>query len=115
MVKRVLAGPIRVAALLVKLKRIARHTGWANNKLQGSLTEMLLAETEDAALKTLYAQYNGYDYDTLSEHHKAEDFMVIKPAREEVLGVEIPETDDLNSPDDLLRYAHAHGIHKEDR
>jgi len=67
------------------------------------LTESLLAEQDDAELRTLYHRHSGCDYGDAQK----EAFDVIKSALEDAWGIDLGDIDDIDidSPEELLRRA----------
>ncbi len=73
------------------------------------LTGSLLAERDDEELKALYERHAGISYDD----DKKDAFALIKSMMEDAFGVDLGDTDDIGSPEDLFRRAHAQRAHTE--
>jgi hypothetical protein len=64
----------------------------------------VLADRDDAEIKAIFNRHSGSDF----ESEEAAELRAMKGAFEEVFGVDLGDDTVLDSPEDLLRRAHAH-------
>lgn len=78
-------------------------------ELIADLAGELAATRDDATLKAIYNKHSRSDYDL----EEADDIAGMKSMLEEMLGFELGDDVDLNSPDDIMQRAQAHLREKE--
>jgi len=71
------------------------------------LTGSLLAERDDKDLKVLYERHSGISYDD----NQKDAFDLFKSVMEDAFGVDLSDTDDSDTPEDLFRHAQARRAH----
>ncbi len=71
----------------------------------------LVAESDDAELKAIYNRHTEFDYDS----EAAVELSDVKATLEEVLGLDLGDLGDINSPDDLMRRAHEQMAQRRDQ